>query len=81
VDRSLPCRVEEQRSRGPRVAIGERRVYESVCTNFLELRKTEVQLPRISILGTSVNKGKEKGRGCYTPACVLCVSLSVRRVH
>jgi hypothetical protein len=31
--------------------------------NFLELRKAEVQLPRIPIPRTSVNSGKKKGRG------------------
>jgi hypothetical protein len=40
---------------------------------FLELLTGEVR--RIPLLGTSVNKGKKKGRGCYAPA------LTVHRVH
>src|ERR687897_589194 len=35
-------------------------------TNFLELRKAEVQLRRIHLPRTWVNRGKEKGRGAAT---------------
>jgi hypothetical protein len=33
--------------------------------NFLELRKAEVQLRRITLLDTSVNRDKRKGQGYY----------------
>jgi hypothetical protein len=35
----------------------------SFLTNFVELRKSEVQLRRIPLLGTWVNMAKRKGRG------------------
>ena len=38
-----------------------------LCLNFSELRKAEVRLPRIYLPRSSVNKGKEKGRGCSKP--------------
>ena len=36
--------------------------------NFGELGQREVQLLRIHLLGTSLNRDKRKGRGNYTPA-------------
>jgi hypothetical protein len=39
------------------------------------------EIPRIVLLGTSVNKGKKKGRGCYAPALVRYVALNLRRGH
>jgi hypothetical protein len=46
--------------------------------NFLELRKAEVQLPRITIPRTRVNKGKKKGRDRQEPRLFqLARSLSL----
>ena len=56
-------------------------VFTSFLTNFSEFHKSEVQLPRIPIPRTTVNKGKAKGRGCYAPALglimdsLLCYSV------
>src|SRR5215211_991411 len=47
------------RSNGPTYVPGR-----FCVANFLELRKVEIQLPRIPIPRTPVNKGKRKGRGC-----------------
>ena len=48
-------------------------------TNFLELREGEVQLRRIPLPRTPVNKGKKKGRGYLQPSASSSCVLSVRR--
>src|SRR5215204_7096982 len=47
---------------------GRHRFLLEVPANFGELRKSEVQLRRILIPRTPMNKDKKKGRSCYTPA-------------
>ena len=57
----------------------ERDLCQILVPDFRESRQGEV--PRIPLLRTPVNKGMEKGQGCYAPALVRHVAPIVRRGH
>src|SRR5829696_3097199 len=50
----------------------------SPASNFVERRKSEVQLLRIPLLRTRVNRGQEAGLVCPAPCFLLTLALAAR---